>query len=48
MIARCECGALKTIHPYMNAHQVKWLCERCYREQERKRDEEEARGKRKK
>jgi hypothetical protein len=26
MIGRCQCGAIKTVPPYMNAMEVRWVC----------------------
>ena len=32
MIARCQCGALKTVPPYMCAMEARWTCsEECAR-----------------
>lgn len=48
MIAKCRCGNIKTVHPFMNAGEVNWVCDSCsyehrkkFREnKERKEDEE--------
>lgn len=37
MIARCECGKLQTVQPYMNAAEIRFMCYGCSEDKQDKR-----------
>jgi hypothetical protein len=40
MIAKCDCGKLKTIMPFMNAMQLNWVCDGCSHSERKQRRED--------